>query len=84
MEVLLMLSTGAMCILCFMVGARVGQKVSRGEEVKLPVVNPMEIARERQSKQEAQREQDRLDTILRNIENYDGTPNKQEDVPPWR
>ena len=84
MEVLLMLSTGAMCILCFMVGARVGQKVSRGEEVKLPVVNPMEIARERQSKQEAQREQDRLDAIMRNIENYDGTSNNQEDVPPWR
>lgn len=84
MEVLLMLATGALCIVCFTVGARVGQKVSRGEEVKLPKVNPMEIAREREDKREAQREQDRLDTILRNVENYDGTPNKQEDVPPWR
>lgn len=84
MEVLLMLSTGAMCILCFMVGARVGQKVSRGEEIKLPTVNPMELAREREDKREAQREQDRLDAIMRNIENYDGTSNNQEDVPPWR
>lgn len=84
MEVLLMLSTGAMCILCFMVGARVGQKVSRGEEIKLPTVNPLELAREREDKREAQREQDRLDAIMRNIENYDGTSNNQEDVPPWR
>ena len=84
MEVLLMLSTGAMCILCFMEGARVGQKVSRGEEIKLPTVNPLELAREREDKREAQREQDRLDAIMRNIENYDGTSNNQEDVPPWR
>ena len=84
MEVLLMLSTGALCIVSFMVGARVGQKVSRGEEIKLPTVNPLELVREREDRKEAQREQERLDTILRNIENYDGTSRGQEDVPPWR
>jgi hypothetical protein len=81
MEVLLLLVMGACNILCFMVGARVGQKVDKGEEVKLPSVNPLEAIREHQEKREAQREQDRMDTILRNIEGYDGTSFGQEDVP---
>ena len=81
MEALLLLVMGATNILCFMVGARVGQKVTKGEEVELPSVNPMEAIREHQEKKEAQREQDRVDTILRNIEGYDGTSYGQEDVP---
>lgn len=81
MEVLLLLVMGATNILCFMIGARVGQKVVKGEEIELPTVNPMEAIREHQEKKEAQREQDRMDTILRNIEGYDGTSYGQEDVP---
>jgi hypothetical protein len=81
MEALLLLVMGATNILCFIVGARVGQKVTKGEEVELPSVNPMEAIREHQEKKEAQREQDRMDTILRNIEGYDGTSYGQEDVP---
>lgn len=66
---------------CFIIGAKVGQAVSKGEDIKLPSVNPMEAIREHQEKKEAQREQDRYDTILRNIESYDGTSTHQEDVP---
>lgn len=78
---ILMLATGAVCIGCFFVGAKVGQMASKGEEINLPTVNPMEAYRQNKAKQEAQREQDRLETIMRNIENYDGTGNGQEDVP---
>ena len=78
---IVMLATGALCIGCFFVGARVGQKVSKGEEVTLPTINPMEAYRQHTAKQEAQAEQNRIDTILRNIENYDGTSRGQEDVP---
>lgn len=81
MEALLLLVMGATNILCFIVGARVGQKVTKGEEVEIPSVNPMDAIREHQEKKEAQREQDRVDTILRNIEGYDGTSYGQEDVP---
>ena len=81
MEVLLVLTVGALCIGCFLVGAKVGQTVSKGEEIKLPTVNPLELYREREQKQAAQEEQDRLDTIMRNIESYDGTGHRQEDVP---
>jgi hypothetical protein len=41
----------------------------------------MKAYREREAKKEAQMEQDRIDTIMRNIEGYDGTSRGQEDVP---
>ena len=81
MEVLLVLTVGALCICCFVIGAKVGQTVSKGEEIKLPTINPIEVYREREAKKEAQMEQDRLDTIMRNIECFDGTSKGQEDVP---
>ena len=81
MEVLLMAVMGLTNILCFMIGAKVGQKVSKGEPVELPSVNPLEAYRKHESRKEANREQDRLNAILRNIEGYDGTGRGQEDVP---
>ena len=81
MEVLLMAVMAASNILCFLVGARVGQKAVKGEEIQMPAVSPMEAVREHKAKKEAQYEQSRLDTILRNIEGYDGTAYGQEDVP---
>ena len=81
MEVLTILAVGALCIGCFIVGARVGQAVSKGEEIKLPGINPMEAIRERRDKKEAELAQDRFETIMRNIDGYDGTGNGQKDVP---
>lgn len=81
MEIALVCAVGAMCIVCFMVGAKVGQTVSKGEDVKLPTINPMEAYREHENKKNARAEQDRLDAIMRNIEAYDGTGNRQEDLP---
>jgi hypothetical protein len=81
MEVLLILAVGALCIVCFVVGAKVGQKVAKGEDITLPNIDPMEAIRAKQDKKQAQMEQDRIDTIMRNIEGYDGTGRGQEDVP---
>ena len=81
MEALTIMTVGFLCIACFIVGANVGQKVVKGEEVKMPTINPMEAYREREARKEAQREQEKLDTIMRNIESYDGTGMGQEDVP---
>lgn len=81
MEVLLMAALMAVSnIVCLVVGAKVGQQTAKGEKVELPTVNPMQAYREKEARKEAQREQDRLDTILRNIENYDGTGRGQEEV----
>ena len=77
----LMLGVGAMCVICFIVGAKVGQMVSKGEDIKTPTISPIEAARNREEKKLAQMEQNRIDTIMRNIERYDGTTKGQEDVP---
>lgn len=68
-------------MLCFLIGAKVGQAVTKGERVELPNISPMQSVRDHRAKKQAQMEQDRLDTILRNIESYDGTSRGQEDVP---
>ena len=81
MEIILVLAVGIMCICCFMVGAKVGQKVSKGEDIKLPAVNPIEAYREHEQKKAAREEQERIETIMRNIEAYDGTADRQEEVP---
>ena len=81
MEIALVVAVGATNIICFLLGAKLGQTVSKGEEIKLPTINPLEAHREREAKKEAQMEQDRINTIMRNIEGYDGTGRGQEDVP---
>ena len=45
MEVLLLAVMGITNILCFVIGARVGQKVTKGEPVELPTVNPMKAVK---------------------------------------
>ena len=80
MEALLLIVMGAVNIACFMIGAKVGQQTAKGEKVELPTINPLEAYREMEAKKEAKKEQDKLDTIMRNIENYDGTGNGQEEV----
>lgn len=80
MDVLLFAVMAASNIVCFVIGAMIGQRAAKGKEIKLPSVNPLEAFREQQSKKEAEMEQDRFNTIMRNIENYDGTGRGQEDV----
>ena len=77
---LLILATGTLCIVCFFIGAKVGQNVSKGETVELPSVNPLKAIREHQNKKMAEQEQSKIETIMQNIEKYDGTSRGQEDV----
>ena len=79
MEILLILVVGALNVACFFIGANVGQKAVKGETISLP--DPVKAIREHEDRKEAERAQDRVDIIMRNIENYDGTGKGQEDVP---
>lgn len=81
MEILLLLVAGTLNVLCFLIGAKVGQQASKGEPITTPEINPMKAYRERQDRKAAEEEQSKIDTILRNIEIYDGTERGQEDVP---
>lgn len=80
MEVLLLLVTGVVNLLCFAIGAKLGQTVVKGKEIKLPSINPMDAIRTHNEKKKAEIEQDKFETIMRNIECYDGTGKGQEDV----
>lgn len=81
MEVLLAAIFSLSNILCFMIGAKVGQTVSKGERIEMPKIDPMKAARERQERREAEKEQEKLDAIMRNIDSYNGTAEGQTDIP---
>lgn len=81
-EALLLVVAVMVCnIVCFAIGAMVGQKVDKDEPIELPTVNPMEIVKEHRERREAEKQQEWRETVLKNIENYDGTGMGQQDVP---
>ena len=80
-SIILILLVGALNVACFFLGAKIGQTAYKGEKIELPAVDPLKPAKEREARKEAEMEQNRVDTILRNIEKYDGTGRGQEDVP---
>lgn len=74
---------GTMNILCFFIGARVGQKAVKNEPII--VKTPMEIVKEkietRANKKEQEKQDELIDTIQHNIDIYDGTALGQKDLP---
>jgi hypothetical protein len=74
----LLVSQSALCMTVCMLLLR---QMNVSELPKVP--NPVKAIKEHKASKEAKAEQDRISTILQNIENYDGTANGQEDVP-WR
>jgi hypothetical protein len=81
MDILTILAIGALNIACFFIGSKLGQMVVRGEKIETPSANPIKAIREHRERKEAEHKQDRIETIMRNIESYDGTGKGQEDVP---
>ena len=79
--IFIILVSGTLNAVCFFIGAKIGQKVSKGETIEAPTLNPMKAIREREERKEADKESERLEIILQNIENYDGSPNGQRVVP---
>ena len=79
MEALLLAIMGAGNILCFMIGAKIGQKVVKGERIEFS--NPLKVAQAHQAKKDAEHQQTKIDAIMHNIEVYDGTGYGQKEVP---
>ena len=79
--ILIILAVGTLNIACFFIGAKVGQKVSKGETIETPALNFVKWQRNAKARKAAEEAQERYDTILRNIERFDGTERGQEDVP---
>lgn len=86
MDILVLIaSISILNYLWFNLGVKMTQKVSKGEEIETPELNPIKavnkVITEHREKEEAKAEKEKLETILRNIERYDGTSSHQEDVP---
>lgn len=79
--IVLVLAISAVNAWCFLLGAKVSQTVLQGEKVQLPTVDPLNAYRQHQSHKQAQEEKSKLDAIMRNLDNYDGTGFGQEDIP---
>ena len=72
-SLILIVSVGLMNVLCFLIGAKTGQKASKGEDITLPKINPIEAVREYEETRQQKKEEDNFNTMLENIEVYDGT-----------
>ena len=74
---------GIQNLICVIIGLKIGLALNKGESFTLP--NPIkeyaENQTKKQAKKEAKAELDKIETILKNIENYDGTGFGQMDVP---
>ena len=73
-DILLIIVVGLFNIACFIVGVKAG----RGDEMEAP--SPIKIYNAHREKIEADKETEKINTILTNIERYDGTGAGQEDV----
>ena len=80
LEIVLVLVVGTLNIACFFIGAKVGQSVAKDIEISFPKVNPFEIYKDQKSQKEADKECKKLETIMHNIDAYDGTGTGQKDV----
>lgn len=81
MEVFAILAFGAVNIACFLLGAKVGQRVQKGEEIQLPRLDPVAAIREHRAEKEQDGQREKYAAILQNIESYDGTGKGQQEIP---
>ena len=77
--IILVVLMGGMNLLAFLIGARTAQKADKGEEIKLPTINPMKAYQEYTEQREAKREQEELEINMYNIDNYRGDGTGQKD-----
>lgn len=79
--IVLLAAMGIVNTLCFMIGAKVGQQVAKGENVEMPSVNPLKAVRDHKAMVAAEHRQTKNETIMQNIDAYNGTPYGQKEVP---
>ena len=65
-------------IIAFFIGAKVGQKVSRQEEIKIP--NPITVVNDYKDDKKRRKEQEELEIMKYNIDIFDGTGLGQKDI----
>ena len=73
---------GFINLLSFVIGAKIGMSIANKKEITLnPVKAIQEHREERIEHKEADLKDKQLKTMLKNIDNYDGTEFGQEEIP---
>ena len=72
---------GLIIMASYTLGLRNGQKLAKKEEIIMPDVNPVSIVNKQIEKHEIKKEQDLLNIMMDNIDNYDGTGAGQKELP---
>lgn len=70
-------------IACFLIGVKTGMAVAKDEPITLPMPRAFDYTKQKDNEyeqREAEIVRQKIDTILHNIECYDGTSNGQKDV----
>ena len=78
--IVLIMLMGVMNLLAFLIGARTSQKAHRGEEIKLPTINPIKAYDEHMEHIRASKEEEERNIMLENINNYRGDGLGQKDI----
>lgn len=82
MEILLCTVFGVFILLSFVIGVRIGQKVSNDEPIRLNPVRAIdEYKEEKEVKRQIKESESKLNVMLDNIDSYDGTGLGQKDIP---
>ncbi|MCQ2087688.1 MAG: hypothetical protein MJZ37_06440 [Bacilli bacterium] len=77
----LVIITALVCltnVICFIIGAKVGQRATNNEPITFP--NPVKAVEEYRDNKEQREFQEQINTMLENINNYDGTGLGQKDI----
>lgn len=81
MEAIILLIVSISNIICFFLGAKIGQRVVNNQPVRIINKSPIELIREKQDSKELKKQQEIDDVIKHNIDVYDGTALGQKDIP---
>lgn len=65
----------------FTLGAKIGQKVVRGQDIETPKFEPLKTVQEWNKNKEIKKEEERTKIIAENIDSYNGTPYGQQEIP---
>ena len=72
---------GVFILVAYTLGLKNGQKIVKSEPIELPKVeNSVEKMQQKKLEKEQQKEIDKINRILENIDNYDGTGANQQEV----
>ena len=71
-----------MCILSFVIGAMIGQRTQKGKDI---TINPVKAIKEEIKESKEKKQEDlkirQMNTMLKNIDNYDGSGMGQTEIP---